>query len=62
MNIADLFELLKQQDPLMRVLVADANSIFGATADDLHVVEFNNVKALLIAPHELVEKWDAAKP
>ena len=62
MNVADLVELLKQHDPLMRVLVADANSIFGAHPDDLHVVDFSPAKALLIAPHELVGVWDAVMP
>ena len=62
MNVADLMELLKQHDPLMRVLVADTNSIFGAHPDDLRVVEFSWKPALLIAPLELVENWEAVKP
>lgn len=62
MNVADLMELLKQHDPLMRVLVADTNSIFGAHPDDVHVVEYSHAQALLIAPRELVENWDAVEP
>ena len=59
MNIADLMELLKQHDPLMRVVVADAISVFSAHAEDLRVVDLSNGKALLIAPFEFVESWDA---
>jgi uncharacterized protein involved in tellurium resistance len=59
MNVADLMELLKEHDPLMRVVVADAVGIFGAQPEDLHVVDLSNVKALLIAPFEFVESWDA---
>jgi hypothetical protein len=55
MNVADLVELLKDLDPLMRVVVADAVGIFGAQPEDLHVVDFSNDKALLIAPCEFVE-------
>jgi hypothetical protein len=62
MTAADLIAMLRQHDPTMRVLVADVNSIFGAHQDDLHVVEFDFAKALLFAPHEFVESWDAAKP
>ena len=60
MTVADLMELLKDIDPLMRVVVADAVGIFGAQPEDLHVVEFSNDKALLIAPCEFVESWDAS--
>jgi hypothetical protein len=60
MNVADLMELLKDLDPLMRVVVADAVGIFGAQPEDLHVVDFSNNKALLIAPCEFVESWDAS--
>jgi len=60
MNVADLMEVLKDLDPLMRVVVADAVSIFGAQPEDLHVVDFGNNKALLIAPCEFVESWDAS--
>lgn len=60
MNVADLMELLKQLDPLMRVVVADAVGIFGAQPEDLHFVDFSNTKALLIAPCEFVESWDAS--
>lgn len=59
MNVADLVELLKEHDPLMRVVVADAAGIFGAQPEDLHVVDLSNGKALLIAPFEFVESWDA---
>lgn len=59
MNVADLMELLKEHDPLMRVVVADPVGIFGAQPEDLHVVDLSNVKALLIAPFEFVESWDA---
>lgn len=60
MNVADLMELLKHLDPMMRVVVADAVGIFGAQPEDLHVVEFGNNEALLIAPFEFVESWDAS--
>jgi hypothetical protein len=60
MNVADLVELLREHDPLMRVVVADAVGIFGAQPEDLHVVDLSNSKALLIAPFEFVESWDAA--
>lgn len=60
MNVADLVELLKDLDPLMRVVVADAVGIFGAQPEDLHVVDLSNNKALLIAPCEFVESWDAS--
>ena len=60
MNVADLMELLKEHDPLMRVVVADAVGIFGAQPEDLHVVDLSNAKALLIAPFEFVESWDAS--
>lgn len=59
MNVADLVELLKEYDPLMRVVVADAVGIFGAQPEDLHIVDLSNGKALLIAPFETVESWDA---
>ena len=62
MNVADLVELLQQHDPLMPVVVADAISIFGAHPEDLRVVDLSNGKALLIAPFEFVESWDAVKP
>lgn len=60
MTVADLMELLKEHDPLMPVVVADAVSIFGAQPEDLHVVELSRGKALLIAPREFVESWDAS--
>jgi hypothetical protein len=59
MKVADLVELLKEHDPLMRVVVADAVGIFGAQPEDLRVVDLSSDKALLIAPCEFVESWDA---
>ena len=61
MSVGDLIELLRQHDPSMRVLVADVNSIFGALPDDLHIVDYSNAKALLIASHEMVESWDSVE-
>jgi hypothetical protein len=62
MTVADLIALLRQHDPSMRVLVAEESSIFGALPDDLQVVDYSNAMALLVAPREMVESRNAAKP